>query len=69
MTRKFVVWNSVQCQYGSGSWAVIDGTLVVITALGRKTAKLEGFPPEVFGLSASFAPKTTRSRILPNRVF
>ena len=46
MQRNFVTWNSIQCQYGSGSWAVIDGTLVVITALGRKTAKLDGFPPE-----------------------
>jgi hypothetical protein len=47
MERKFVTWNSIQCQYGSGSWAVIDGILTVRTATGSKTAPLDGTAPEL----------------------
>jgi hypothetical protein len=50
MARKFVIWNSVQCQYGSGSWAVIDGMLTVRTATGTKTVELDGMPPEALAV-------------------
>jgi hypothetical protein len=47
MQRNFVTWNSIQCQYGSGSWAVIDGILTVRTATGSKAAPLDGASPEL----------------------
>ena len=44
--RAFVVWHSLQCEYGNGSWAVIDGLLTVRTANGSKTTQLGNLSPE-----------------------
>lgn len=46
MTRQFVVWNSIHNEYGSGSWAVIDGLLTVRTASGTKSTQLGWHPPD-----------------------
>lgn len=44
--RPFVTWHSLHCEYGNGSWAVIDGLLTVRTANGSKTTQLGGMSPE-----------------------
>ena len=36
--RRFVTWNTLKCEHGSGSWSVVDGMLTVITADGTKSA-------------------------------
>ena len=44
--KRFVTWNSLQTEHGSGSWAVIDGMLTVRTANGTKSTQLGGMNPE-----------------------
>lgn len=44
--RPFVVWTNLSCEYGSCSWAMIDGLLTVRTASGSKTTELGGHEPE-----------------------
>lgn len=44
--RRFVTWHNATTECGSGSWAVIDGTLIVRTPDGTKSAQLEGMAPE-----------------------
>ena len=39
-------WHTLHCEYGTGSWAVIDGTLTVRTANGSKTTQLGESTPE-----------------------
>ena len=40
ISRQFVTWHSLQCEFGTGSWAVVDGILTVSTAHGSKSAQL-----------------------------
>ena len=44
--RSFVTWTYLTCEYGNGSWAVIDGLLTVRTPNGSKTTQLGGSSPE-----------------------
>lgn len=44
--RKLVVWTSLHCRHGSGSWAVVDGILTVRTPDGVKTAQIGYCAPE-----------------------
>ena len=44
--RPFVTWHNTTTECGSGSWAVIDGVLIVRTAYGTNSAQLEGMTPE-----------------------
>ena len=44
--RIFITWHTLHTEYGSGSWAVIDGMLTVRTANGSKTAWLGGMSGE-----------------------
>ena len=46
MRRPFVIWNNLKCEYGNGSWALIDGTVFVKTCNGSKATQLGGHPPE-----------------------
>jgi len=47
MSGQFVVWNSIHNEHGSGSWAVIDGDMLVVrTCNGTKMAQLGGSPPQ-----------------------
>ena len=41
-SRQFVTWHTLQCEFGTGSWAVVDGILTVSTAHGSKSAALLG---------------------------
>ena len=34
--RQFIVWHNSKSEYGTGSWAVIDGILFVRTCDGRR---------------------------------
>lgn len=45
--RKFITWNTLHTEHGSGSWAVIDDMLTVRTADGTKTAVVGGMAPSV----------------------
>ena len=44
--RQFIIWNTLHCEHGCGSWAVIDGTLTVLTADGSKSTHLGGMRAE-----------------------
>ena len=44
--RPFVTWHNTNTECGSGSWAVIDGVLVVRTPDGTNSAQLAGMTPE-----------------------
>ncbi len=45
--RRFVSWNTLHCEWGSGSWALLDDeTITVITASGSRTTQLGNSPPE-----------------------
>jgi len=44
--RKPVVWTSLHNEHGSGSWAIIDGTLTVRTKDGHKCTQLGGSTPQ-----------------------
>jgi hypothetical protein len=44
--RRFVVWTTSKSEYGSGSWAVIDGIVFVRTCNGHKATQLGGSNPE-----------------------
>ena len=39
-SRQFVTWHILQCEFGTGSWAVVDGILTVSAAHGSKSAQL-----------------------------
>jgi len=44
---KFVIWNTMKNEFGNGSWAIVDGTMVTVrTAAGTKSAQIGGMPPE-----------------------
>jgi hypothetical protein len=49
--RKFVVWNSMQNEWGNCSWAVLDGDtypiLCVRTPFGQKATQLGGHSPDL----------------------
>ena len=44
--RKSITWHTSQSEYGTGSWAVIDGMVFVRTAHGTKATQVGGSPPE-----------------------
>ena len=44
--RKFIVWHTSKSEWGSGSWAIIDGMVFVRTCDGQKATQLGGSPPE-----------------------
>ena len=44
--RPFVVWHSIHNEYGSGSYAVIDGLVMVKTCNGSKATQLGWSTPE-----------------------
>jgi hypothetical protein len=44
--RKFVTWSNLKCEYGNGSWALIDGIVFVKTCNGSKATQLGGSTPE-----------------------
>ncbi len=45
--RRFVIWNKLQCEYGSCSWAVHDDhILTVVTAHGSKSTQLGNSHPD-----------------------
>ena len=44
--RRFVVWTTSKSEYGTGSWAIIDGTVFVRTAHGQKATQIGGSNPE-----------------------
>jgi hypothetical protein len=47
MTRKFVIWNTMKNEFGNGSWAIVEGTMVTVrTATGTKSAQIGGMPPD-----------------------
>lgn len=46
MKRQFVVWNTLHNEWGSGSYAAIDGQVFVRTADGTKQTHLGNTPPE-----------------------
>jgi hypothetical protein len=43
--RQFAVWNTMQTQHGTASWAMIDEVVYVRTAHGRKATQLGGSMP------------------------
>jgi hypothetical protein len=43
--RKFVTWSNLKCEYGNGSWALIDGIVFVKTCNGSKATQLGGHSP------------------------
>jgi hypothetical protein len=43
---KPIVWHTHKSEWGTGSWAVIDGMVFVRTAHGTKATQLGGSPPE-----------------------
>jgi len=47
MMRRFVVWHATKSEYGSGSWAIIDDSIVTVrTAHGTKSTQIGGSTPE-----------------------
>jgi hypothetical protein len=44
--RKFVVWRTSQSEWGTGSWAIIDGMVFVRTCNGQKATQIGGSNPE-----------------------
>ena len=44
--RKFIVWQTSKSEYGTGSWAIIDGLVMVRTAHGTKATQIGGSNPE-----------------------
>jgi hypothetical protein len=50
--RRFVVWNSMQNEWGNGSWALLEQDspcpfIVVRTHLGTKATQLGAHPPDL----------------------
>ena len=43
---KFVVWNIIKNEFGSGVWAIIDTIVTVNMASGTKSAAMDGTAPE-----------------------
>jgi hypothetical protein len=44
--RSFILWNDLKCEYGNGSWALIDGTVTLRTAHGKRSAPVDSLSPE-----------------------
>jgi hypothetical protein len=44
--RKFVVWRTSKSEWGTGSWAIIDGMVFVRTRSGHKATQIGGSNPE-----------------------
>ena len=40
--RKFIMWHTSKSEWGTGSWAIIDGMVTVRTAFGPKQPKSAG---------------------------
>jgi hypothetical protein len=47
MRRQFVTWRTTHNEFGTGSWAVIDGILTVRTADGTKSAPFDNVPADI----------------------
>ena len=45
--RQFITWNTIHNEYGSGSWAVIDGNVTVRTSKGTKSEMLGRLDPKI----------------------
>jgi hypothetical protein len=45
--RQFITWHTLKNEWGNCSWSADDGILTVVTADGRKTARLGGLQPEI----------------------
>jgi hypothetical protein len=45
--RKFTVWRTSKSEWGTGSWAIIDGMVFVRTCNGHKATQIGGSNPEV----------------------
>ena len=56
--RKFVVWRTSKSEYGTGSWAIIDGMVFVRTAHGQKATQIGG--SESRGPGEDFNSRTCR---------
>jgi hypothetical protein len=46
MRRKHINWSNLKCEHGNGTFAVIDGSLLVKTCHGSKSQLLAGHSPE-----------------------
>ena len=46
MRRPFVIWRTLKCEHGQGSWAIIDGMVFVRTCNGHKATQIGGSNPE-----------------------
>ena len=45
--RQFIIWNTIHNEYGSASWAVIDGVVTVRTSAGSKSEMLGRLEPKI----------------------
>src|SRR5262249_42814568 len=46
MSRSFVVWNSMQSEFGNYSWAIVDNMVCVRAPHGQKCTQIGGSPPD-----------------------